>query len=232
MRQAIPPATASTSRSLGFAGLLAVSLAALGLGLFAGFRPASAHAAYEESEPPFAAVLEASPERILLRFTQELFRREGANTITLTNLDTAAPVRLGQIEIANQDRHVMSAAVLESLTVGRYEVAWTNLSAEDGDADTGAYPFYVGREPTAAEVESDRETAIALLITYPGDKSLEVEDANTAVTVTPTVVRGANDSEAVGGGIGLGVWIWLAIGVVAAGGLLATLRRSRGGLDG
>ena len=207
--------------------LIAVTLAALCVALLSDAESAAAHAAYEESEPQFASVLDASPERILLRFSQELFRREGANTITLTNVESGGLIPLGQVEISNADRHVMSAPVLQSLPHGRYEASWTNLSAEDGDADSGIYPFYVGRQPSEAEVAHDRETAAALLIVYPGDQPSPAEAETTATTVTATVVRSVSDPATSDGTIGVGVWIWLAIGVVASGGLLAMVWRTR-----
>lgn len=228
MNRKTPPGTPVPSRRIWVASLVAVALAALAAALLISVDRAIAHAVYEESDPPFAAVLDTPPERIMLRFSQELFRREGANTISLTNIDSGGSISLGAVEIANEDRHVMSAAVRETLPNGRYEVAWTNLSAEDGDADQGSYPFYVGRDPTAEEIKLDRETAVSLLITYPGDEPPEEEDASTTAAATPTVVRRPNETEAAGGGIGAGVWIWLVIGGGASGVLLASLWRSRG----
>lgn len=206
---------------------LVAGVAALLAALAASVQPAAAHAAYAESEPAFAAVLETSPDRIELRFTQELFRRDGANSIALTHVETGASIRLGEAEIMNQDRQVMTVSVLEPLAAGRYEVSWTNLSAEDGDVDSGSYPFYLGREPTSEEVQLDREIAAALLISYPGDEPPQDEEPTSTAGAAPAVVRGAVAAEADGGGIGVGVWLWFALGLVAVALLLAVLWQAR-----
>lgn len=174
---------------------------------------ASAHAAYDSSSPEFAEVLSEPPSEIRLRFTQELFRREGANAITLTYLDGETEVRLGNPRIDNEDRHVMTASVIEDLEPGRYLVSWTNLSAEDGDSDSGSYPFYVGRSPSPVEEQEDRLNAAELLIAYPGDDA-ESDGAQADVPQrTPTVVRSATSDNA---SLGIGPIVWLVAGIAAA----------------
>ena len=174
---------------------------------------ASAHAAYESSSPEFAAVLSEPPSEIRIRFTQELFRREGANGITLTHLDGGAEVRLGEPRIDNEDRHVMTASVDEELERGRYVVSWTNLSAEDGDSDSGSYPFYLGRSPTPTEEQEDRRNASELLIVYPGDDAERVREQEATPPRTPTVVRSESSDNA---SLGVAPVIWLVVGLVAA----------------
>ena len=197
--------------------------------------PAAAHAAYASSVPAFAAVLDSSPAAIELRFTQELFRREGANTLTLARSvqssveRSGSTVALGEIAIDNADRSLMRAAVLAPLQPGRYLVSWQNLSADDGDADSGSYPFYVGRAASAAEEAADRELAAALLIAYPGDEAAApAAEEEAAVQRAPTVLRREAESS---GGLAIGAAVWLALGALAfaaaAGGWL--LRRSAGG---
>lgn len=173
---------------------------------------ASAHAAYESSSPVFGEVLSDSPTEISISFTQEIFRRQGANVITLTHADSGQDISLGEPLIDNDDRHVMTASVEDVLDPGRYIVAWTNLSAEDGDADSGSYPFYVARDPTAAEVGEDRRTAAELLILYPEDEVAESDEQATPQR-TPSVVR-SEPSDAVS--LGVGPIIWLAVGGLAA----------------
>lgn len=173
---------------------------------------ASAHAAYESSSPAFAEVLSDSPAEISISFTQELFRRQGANAMTLTHADSGQEVSLGEPLIDNDDRHVMTAPVEDVLEPGRYIVAWTNLSAEDGDADSGSYPFYVARDPTAAEVGEDRRTAAELLILYPQDE-VAGSDEQATPQRTPAVVRSEPSDAA---SLGVGPIIWLAVGGLAA----------------
>ena len=126
---------------------------------------AAAHAAYLESTPAYAEEVSASPGEISVRFTQDLFRREGANTITLRGEDGSTVV-VGAPVVDNDDRRRLSVVVLTPLAAGRYEVSWTNLSADDGDDEAGSFPFYVGRSATAAEGETDVQLAVEQLIDF------------------------------------------------------------------
>ena len=178
---------------------------------------AAAHAAYASSEPAFGAVLERAPERISLTFSQELFRREGANAIEWAAADGGEGGEFadaGEVEIGNADRRTMSVALPADgrgeWGEGRFVVRWRNLSADDGDADGGEFPFYVGRSPTAEEEALDREMAVALLIAYPGDEPAE-ETAEAAAAAAPRPVRLADDAET--GGLSAFAAAWLAVGV-------------------
>ena len=178
---------------------------------------AAAHAAYASSEPAFGAVLERAPERISLTFSQELFRREGANAIEWAAADGGRGGEFsdaGEVEIGNADRRTMSvvlpAGARGEWGEGRFVVRWRNLSADDGDADGGEFPFYVGRSPTAEEEALDREMAIALLIAYPGDEPAEAA-AEAAAAPAPRPVRLADDAET--GSLSAFAAAWLAVGV-------------------
>ncbi|MCY3568028.1 MAG: copper resistance protein CopC [Chloroflexi bacterium] len=197
--------TTNTSNRL----LIAVLVGAAAMALAA--PEASAHAAYESSSPGFAEVLSESPDVISIRFTQELFRREGANEISLRHVDSGEAIDLSDARIGNDDRKLMTADVRRRLAPGRYLVSWTNLSAEDGDEDSGSYPFYVTRDPTAAEQGDDRQIAGDLLVTYPGDEPEEPEETAT-LDAEPVVVRSAESDDV---SLGAGPMIWLAVGVSA-----------------
>ena len=184
--------------------------------------PAAAHAAYASSTPAFGAVLEAAPAQIELRFTQQLFRRAGANQLRLERAGDGAAITLGDVMIDNTDRAAMRTRVLDPLPPGRYLVSWQNLSADDGDTDSGVYPFYVGVAPDAEKEAADRALAAELLIPYPGD-----EPENAAVDTppepsTPAVVR---REAAPSGGLAASSIIWLALGGVALAAVGASLRR-------
>ncbi len=185
-------------------------LAALAL-----IEPAAAHAAYASSTPAFAEVLDDGPESIELRFSQELFRRAGANTIWLERAADGASIALGPIRIDNADRAAMRADVLETLEAGRYLVSWQNLSADDGDDDSGIYPFYIGRGPTEAEEAADRELARDLLIPYPGDEA-DAAEGGAVEARAPTVLRSEAEPT---GGLAIGAAVWLAVGGAAFVGL-------------
>ncbi len=188
----------------------------------------SAHAAYESSSPSFGEVLTQSPSEISVRFTQELFRRAGANSLTLQQVrgDGVDEWDLPEPEIGNDDRHVMRLIVDVELRPGRYVVSWTNLSAEDGDSDSGSYPFYVLRQPKDDEIDLDRLIAAELLISYPGDDVEQAEPEVANPSASPTVVRTQSSNDV---RLGVGPVIWLIVGLVAALMLGATLvlRRTR-----
>ena len=201
----------------GALGVLAALCAALAL-----TAPAAAHAAYASSAPAFAAVLDSAPEQIELRFTQQLFRREGANAMRLERSDDGAAIELGEVVIDNVDRARMRAALPGPLAPGRYLVAWQNLSADDGDADQGSYPFYIGRPPTAEEEAADRALAAALLIAYPDDDAPAAAEEAESEQRAPTVVR--REAEPAGG-VAASSIVWLALGGVALLAIGASRRR-------
>ncbi len=198
--------TVSGQRLRALAG--AVFLAAL---LVGGLQPHSvlAHAAYARSAPAFAAELPASPDRVDLWFTQELFRREGANTLTLEDADGRA-WPLAPAVVDPDDRTHLSADLSPPLSPGRYLLRWTNLSADDGDDDAGVLPFYVGIRPTPAQVEDDRALARDLLIPYPGDRppagaASEGTAAPSPTTVAPPLAEAAPTHRVGAGPVILGV---------------------------
>ena len=184
--------------------------------------PVSAHAAYVSSSPEFAEVLDESPSEISIRFSQELFRREGANALWVEpTRDDDTPQDPLRVEIKNADRHVMRGTLDFELRPGRYIVSWRNLSAEDGDEDRGQFPFYVGIKPDESEVGYDRELAAALLIAYPDDEA--AVDESEPSTSAPTVVRVEDDQSDAQVSTG---WIaFLLVGLLAALVLLAALLR-------
>ena len=187
--------------------------------------PAAAHAAYASSAPTFGEVLETAPDQIELRFTQQLFRREGANQIRIERAAAGAAVSLGDVTIDNADRAAMRARVLEPLSPGRYLVSWQNLSADDGDTDSGVYPFYVGVAPNAGEEAADRALAAALLIPYPGDDPDNAATESEIEQRPPTVIR--REAEPTGG-ISASSVAWLALGAAALVAIAApALRRRR-----
>ena len=223
--------TRAAATARGVAAIAALALAALMPG-----GDAAAHAAYASSEPAFGAVLERAPERISLTFSQELFRREGANAIewaAAAGGEAGDFSDAGEVEISNADRRTMSVALPAGGRAdwgeGRFVVRWRNLSADDGDEDNGEFPFYVGRSPTEEEEALDREMAVALLIAYPGDEP-ETEAAEAAAAPAPQPVRLADDAET--GGLSAFAAAWLAVGIAAGVLVIGVSARGRRQVDG
>ena len=104
--------------------------------------PALAHAEYARSNTAAGAAVRAAPPRLDLWFTQELFRRAGANTITVAAPD-GRRVEAGDATVDSADRTHLSVALSPNLPLGTYTVTWTSLSAIDGDDATGTFAFTI-----------------------------------------------------------------------------------------
>lgn len=170
MRPALaPPSGPIGGAAFGVAAaFIGALLLALLIALLHGVPRIAAHAAYERSEPAFAAELETAPARLDLWFSQQLFRQAGANTFALLDAE-GSQIAAGELSLDRDDRSHAFAEISLDLPPGRYFIAWVNLSADDGDDDEGRSVFYVGRAATAAEIEEDRVLAAELLVPYPGD---------------------------------------------------------------
>ena len=110
--------------------------------------PASveAHANYVESDPAANSVLEDSPERVTIRFTEPL----EPDLSEIQVFDTqGVRVDEGDSAVDPSDPLVMSVSV-RSLADGTYTVAWKNVSTVDGHGRRGAFVFSVG-EPISAD---------------------------------------------------------------------------------
>ena len=126
--------------------VLALLLGCVALGL--GSLVASAHAGYARSEPTAGAVIPQAPDEVQVWFTQELFRRAGANTLEVVGPD-GARVDKQDAWIDDDDRTHMIVSLQADLPAGAYTVRWGSLSAEDGDADSGEFSFTV--DPAAVQ---------------------------------------------------------------------------------
>ncbi len=114
---------------------------------------AEAHANYVESDPAANSVLEGSPERVTIRFTEPL----EPDLSQIQVFDTqGVHVDEGDSAVDSSDPLVMSVSV-KSLADGTYTVAWKNVSTVDGHGRRGAFVFSVGEplsvDATAVEVD-------------------------------------------------------------------------------
>lgn len=120
----------------------------LGAPGWAGTLPARAHGDIERSDPMADAVIPVAPAEVHIWFSQELFRREGANVIEVSGPD-GTRVDGGDTQIDDDDRTHVFVSLQPDLSPGLYTVSWRNLSVEDGHEGSGAFSFTV--EPAAGE---------------------------------------------------------------------------------
>lgn len=117
---------------------------------------AYAHAAYLRSNPGADAVLTTAPPRVDIWFEQELFRRQGENTITVTAPD-GSEVSSGETMVDDDDRTHIWVNLLPGLPAGQYMVAWKNVSLEDGHPSKGSFYFWV--DPQSAVTSTPMDSA-------------------------------------------------------------------------
>lgn len=120
-----------------------------------------AHAEYERSDPPADAVLPEPPAEVHVWFTQELFRREEANTLEVFGPD-GTQVDNDDAQIDDDDRKHMFVSLQAGLPDGRYTVKYATLSIDDGDSFSGEFSFTIdstaaGLSPTI-EIQAVEET--------------------------------------------------------------------------
>ncbi len=127
---------------------LAIALSITVTLVSAGVTVVGADSEYARSDPASGARIPRSPTAVRVWFTQELFRRAGANTLAVLAPD-GHRVDDGQSAIDADDRTLLSVTLLEPLAPGTYRVEWQSLSALDGDTAEGAFEFTV--DPTAPE---------------------------------------------------------------------------------
>ena len=111
-----------------------------------------AHANYAESDPAANSVVEESPERVTVRFTEPL---EPALSEIKVFDSRGDRVDRQDSAVDFSDPLLMSVSV-EALADGTYTVAWKNVSTVDGHRVRGAFVFSVG-EP----ISGDAAAAVA-----------------------------------------------------------------------
>jgi methionine-rich copper-binding protein CopC len=197
------------------ARLLIATLAAV---LVLGAAPLSvaAHGRYKSSLPKKGEVLAAAPASVEIVFSQQLQKVAGTYGIDVTDA-AGASVTADNALLDEADRSRMTVALEPDLEPGRYVVRWHNISDDDSDPAEGAFAFYVGAEPTPADLEADRELA----------KVGSEEATPTPVATIPTP-DGTDPPDDDGGDNGLLIGgIAIAAVIVAVGGAVIVLARRR-----
>ena len=108
--------------------------------------PAWAHAELRSTEPVDGQALAASPERVVLRFTEPV---ESAFAVVRVYDGSARRVDAGSPRHVGGDRRVL-AVRLPDLTVGSYVVTW-RVSSADAHTARGALTFRVGGASARAD---------------------------------------------------------------------------------
>jgi len=116
--------------------------------------PAHAHAELLRSDPPSNAVLEKSPARIELLFTEEI--EAGLSTVSVLD-SNGESVNAGGPEgdPNNATRVTVSVPALKD---GVYTVAWRVIATDDGHPTSGSFPFAVGRQNAGVVAEASSTT--------------------------------------------------------------------------
>jgi len=117
---------------------------------------AHAHSAYARSNPGDGALITASPSKVEIWFSQELFRRKGENVIRVSAPD-GQEVSRGETNIDDDDRTHIWVELLPNLPAGTYLVEWKNISLEDGHSTEGSFTFSI--DPQAAATSTPMQEA-------------------------------------------------------------------------
>ena len=108
-----------------------------------------AHSDYDRSVPAADEVVLQAPQQVQVWFTQELFRREGKNSLEVYGPGQQR-IGLDDAAIDDDDRKLMTVSLPPDFANGVYIVRWRTLSADDGDDANGEFQFTVDAdEPTA-----------------------------------------------------------------------------------
>ncbi|HZP57136.1 MAG TPA: copper resistance CopC family protein [Dehalococcoidia bacterium] len=222
--------------NLGRPALFAAVVLAAAAAALAGPSGASAHARLKSSTPAAGEVLQDSPPSVVITFTQDIQKIAGTYDLTVVR-DRGASVTAGPPAVDDADRSKLSVPLEANLQPGRYVVEWKNVSDDDGDPAEGAFSFYVRTQPTAVDLDNDRQLAqIGAEEEETPATTAEASPATTAVlTPRPGGTATPSPSATSGGSSGGGTspWVWVGIGavvaavVVAAGGYMV-FARNRG----
>ena len=210
------------------------------IGLFGAFpsaTPAYAHAALKTSTPAKGEVLPVAPARVTITFTTDIQKVSGTYAIDVS-ADGGDAVTEGAATLDDSNRAVLTVQLRPNLPPGRYVVRYKNVSDEDGDPFEGAFAFYVGRQPTAAEVAGDAELeAIGAEDETPGATQAASTPTRVAIgstvtapaTASPSVPQTAPRNNHIWGGIDASTVLFIVAGavvvtVVLVGGLFAYAR--------
>jgi methionine-rich copper-binding protein CopC len=173
---------------------------------------AAAHAAFDHSTPAQDEVVPTAPSQVDLYFKQAVFKAAGQYYVRVFADDGTTQVSTGDGTVDDNNRKHISAALPANLAQGRYIVKWHNVSDEDGDPDTGAFCFYIGVQPTAAQ-----QAECASFAPPPAPTIADATASRSPVaTQTPAPLHSGPGNTSSGGGSSTGVIIGVVAGVIVA----------------
>jgi len=110
--------------------------------------PVSAHAALESSEPASGDVLPASPQRVVVRFTEPLERSYSRMEL----YDSQGNPVPGTMLADGDNEYTMRLALPADLPNGTYSILWRSLSTADGHSAQNYFAFTIGSDADIASV--------------------------------------------------------------------------------
>lgn len=180
---------------------------------------AAAHAAYDQSTPAKDEVVPTAPSQVDVYFKQDVFKVAGNYYVRVFADDGTTHVSTGDGTVDDSNRKHISTTLPADLVQGRYIVKWHTLSDEDAEEDSGAFCFYIGVQPTAAqqaECASFAPTPVPTLGATSEATSAATQQASPAATSSalPRLSDGLNEGR--GGGSNTGVLIGVVAGMIVA----------------
>lgn len=135
-----------------------------------------AHADYDNSVPAAGEVVSQAPQQVQVWFSQELFRREGQNSLEVYGPDDQ---RVDQDDAAIDDdnRELMTVSLQSDLPNGVYTVRWRTLSADDGDDAEGEFQFTIQADEPEPEATPTAASTLAPTATEEADQPSPTDTA-------------------------------------------------------
>lgn len=203
-----------------------------GLAAIAMIATAMAHAHYLSSTPGTGEVLSSPPTGVVITFAEAIQRTAGSYGIAVAR-DGGGTATNGAATVEPADHAKLSVALNAGLANGRYVVNWKNVSDVDGDAAEGAFSFYVGVQPSAADRAKDADLAAIGKEEMTPTAVVQPSPAVTVPAAAPAAAQApAASLPRTGGGASTGVragaWRVVAMaggGMLVAGMALAARRR-------
>ena len=110
-------------------------------------QPVAGHAEPEISDPMAGSTVPEAPPSVIVTFSEEV-AAEGTELTVIGPDGNRVDADDSALDLNDMDRKRVIVGLQPDLGPGTYEVAWTSLSAEDGDADAGSFTFNIGAPST------------------------------------------------------------------------------------